>query len=94
MWFSWARALGACAGFAVATSIPGNVGRAFGGSFCVGIVGMVVLIFGNISSFRGAKAAGHVITSGKNSPAHEFGDDHHPKTSVLSEVLAKGKAEV
>lgn len=93
VWFSWARALGACAGFAVATSIPGNVGRAFGGSFCVGIVGMVVLIFGNISSFRGAKAAGHVITSGKNSPAHEFGDDR-PKTSVLSEVLAKGKAEV
>ncbi|XP_042045201.1 uncharacterized protein LOC121791259 [Salvia splendens] len=28
VWFSWARALGACAGFAVATSIPGNVGRA------------------------------------------------------------------
>lgn len=85
--------MGACAGFTVATSIPGNVGRAFGASFCVGVVGMVVLIFGNISSVRGAKAAGHVIKSGKNSPAHEF-DDHHSKTPVLSEVLSKGKAEV
>ncbi|XP_051137784.1 uncharacterized protein LOC127256000 [Andrographis paniculata] len=63
MWFSWARAVGACAGFAVATSIPGNVGRAFGAAFCGGVVGMVVLIFGNVSSFRGAKAAGHVSKS-------------------------------
>ncbi|XP_042033829.1 uncharacterized protein LOC121780323 [Salvia splendens] len=93
VWFSWARALGACAGFAVATSIPGNVGRAFGASFCAGLVGMVILIFGNISSFKGAKAAGHVIKSGKNSPAPEFVADRS-KTTVLSEVLAKGKAEV
>ncbi|GFP90704.1 hypothetical protein PHJA_001214500 [Phtheirospermum japonicum] len=31
-----------------------------GVSFCARIVGMVVLIFGNISSLRGAKATGHV----------------------------------
>ncbi|KAG6383087.1 hypothetical protein SASPL_157172 [Salvia splendens] len=65
----------------------------FGASFCAGLVGMVILIFGNISSFKGAKAAGHVIKSGKNSPAPEFVADHS-KTTVLSEVLAKGKAEV
>ncbi|KAH6760894.1 hypothetical protein C2S52_008436 [Perilla frutescens var. hirtella] len=93
VWFSWVRALGACAGFAVATSLPGNVGRAFGASFCVGIVGMVVLIFGNISSFRGARAAGHVTKSEKNSPVRQF-DDDHSKSSVLSEVLTKGRAEV
>lgn len=93
VWFSWARALGSCAGFAVATSLPGNVGRAFGVSFCLGIIGMVILIFGNISSFRGAKQAGHVIKSGKNSPAHEYEEDRS-KSSALSEVLAKGKTEV
>ncbi|KAL3635786.1 hypothetical protein CASFOL_020333 [Castilleja foliolosa] len=70
VWFSWARALGSCAGFALATGTPGNVGRAFGVSFCAGIVGMVVLIFGNVSSLRGAKAAGHVIKSEKASPLH------------------------
>ncbi|KAL3818307.1 hypothetical protein ACJIZ3_004212 [Penstemon smallii] len=80
VWFSWARAVGACAGFALATSVPGNVGKSFGVSFCAGIVGIIVLIFGNISSFGGAKAAGHVINSEKASPVR---DD-----------LSKGKVEV
>ncbi|KAK6137233.1 hypothetical protein DH2020_029022 [Rehmannia glutinosa] len=93
VWFSWARALGACAGFALATAIPGNVGRAFGVSFCAGIVGMVVLIFGNISSLRGAKAAGHVIKSENASPVHGL-DDDYSKGSVTTEVLPKGKVEV
>ncbi|KAK6158462.1 hypothetical protein DH2020_005776 [Rehmannia glutinosa] len=92
VWFSWARALGACAGFALATAIPGNVGRAFGVSFCAGIVGMVVLIFGNISSLRGAKAAGHVIKSENASPVHGL-DDDFSKGSVTTEVLPKGKVE-
>ncbi|CAI9772072.1 unnamed protein product [Fraxinus pennsylvanica] len=70
VWFSWVRALGTCAGFALATALPGNIGKAFGTAFCAGIVGMVILIFGNISSFGGAKAAGHVIKSEKASPVH------------------------
>ncbi|KAL0312387.1 UNVERIFIED_CONTAM: hypothetical protein Sradi_5638000 [Sesamum radiatum] len=93
VWFSWARALGACAGFALATAMPGDVGKAFGISFCAGLVGMIVLIFGNISSFRGAKAAGHVIKSEKNSPVHGL-DDDHVKGSVTTEVLPQGKLDV
>ncbi|KAL0329890.1 UNVERIFIED_CONTAM: hypothetical protein Sradi_4975700 [Sesamum radiatum] len=93
VWFSWARALGACAGFALATAMPGDVGKAFGVSFCAGLVGMIVLIFGNISSFRGAKAAGHVIKSEKNSPVHGL-DDDHVKGSVTTEVLPQGKIDV
>ncbi|KAL8536462.1 hypothetical protein ACS0TY_011900 [Phlomoides rotata] len=93
VWFSWARALGACAGFAVATSLPGNPGRAFGVSFCAGLIGMVVLIFGNISSFRGAKAAGHVVRSGRSSPVHESSEDNM-KSSITTEALHHGKVEV
>ncbi|KAG8375160.1 hypothetical protein BUALT_Bualt10G0071500 [Buddleja alternifolia] len=93
VWFSWARALGACAGFALATAMPGNVGKSFGVSFCGGIVGMIVLIFGNISSFSGAKAAGHVIT---NSPVHGSLDDedNYIKGSVTTDVLPREKVEV
>ncbi|KAL2236755.1 uncharacterized protein LOC105172840 [Sesamum indicum] len=93
VWFSWARALGACAGFALATAMPGDVGKAFGVSFCAGLVGMIVLIFGNISSFRGAKAAGHVIKSENNSPVHGW-DDDHVKGSVTTEVVPQGKVDV
>lgn len=93
MWFSWARALGACAGFAVATAIPGNIGRAFGVSFCAGIVGMIVLIFGNISSFGGAKAAGNVIDSAKGSPVHGL-DDDLGKGTVTTIVRPQAKVEV
>ncbi|XP_004300165.1 PREDICTED: uncharacterized protein LOC101309451 [Fragaria vesca subsp. vesca] len=59
-WFSWMRGLGMCVGFAIASSFPGNVRASFGMSFCTTICGMVILIFGNISDFGGAKAAGHV----------------------------------
>ncbi|KAL2551146.1 uncharacterized protein Fot_12676 [Forsythia ovata] len=75
VWFSWVRALGTCAGFALATAVPGNIGKAFGTAFCAGIAGMIILIFGNISSFGGAKAAGHVIKSEKASPVHELDND-------------------
>lgn len=93
VWFSWARALGACAGFAVSTALPGNAGRAFAVSFCAGLIGMIVLIFGNISSFRGAKAAGHVVKSEKSSPVHESSEDNL-KSSVTTEALHHGKVEV
>lgn len=59
-WFSWTRGLGMCIGFAIASSVPGNVTTSFGLSFCTTICGMVILIFGNISDFGGAKAAGHL----------------------------------
>lgn len=59
-WFSWFRAAGTCAGFAVASAIPGNVSRAFGIAFTTCICGMLLLNYGNISDFKGAMAAGLV----------------------------------
>ncbi|KAK2995327.1 hypothetical protein RJ640_001849 [Escallonia rubra] len=70
-WFSWVRAIGSCAGFAVASAGPANISRSFGVAFCTAIVGIVVLIFGNISNFGGAVAAGDLRDrSEKNSPVH------------------------
>lgn len=89
VWFSWARAVGACAGFALATAMPGNIGKTFGASFCAGIVGMIILIFGNISSFRGAEAAGHIVKSEKGSPMPvlDDGDYDHLKGLVKVDVV-------
>ncbi|KAJ9135009.1 hypothetical protein P3X46_032233 [Hevea brasiliensis] len=59
-WFSWCKALGTCAGFAVASAIPGNVSTSFGIAFLTAISGVILLNYGNISDFRGAIAAGHM----------------------------------
>ncbi|XP_057810101.1 uncharacterized protein LOC131024609 [Salvia miltiorrhiza] len=85
VWFSWARAVGACAGFGLATAIPGDIGKVFGVSFCTGVVGMIIVIFGNISSLRGAEEAGHVGKSNENSSQMRgFDDDNdYSKESVL-----------
>lgn len=56
-WFSWGRALGSCTGFAVGSTIPGNVRTSFGVAFCTAISGAILLIYGNISDFGGAMAA-------------------------------------
>ncbi|CAK9153269.1 unnamed protein product [Ilex paraguariensis] len=75
-WFSWVRAVGTCVGFAVAS--PGSTGyinRSFGVAFCTAIVGILVLIFGNISNFGGALAAGHVRENSEmGSPARGLDD--------------------
>lgn len=71
VWFSWIRAVGTCTGFAVASALPRNMERSFGVAFCSGLIGIVVLIFGNIDNFRGAKAARHVIDQNSE---HEFED--------------------
>ncbi|KAM1282478.1 hypothetical protein ACFX2I_022918 [Malus domestica] len=59
-WHSWIKALGTCAGFALATAVPGNLFTSFGLSFLTTVCGVVILIFGNVSDYGGAKAAGHV----------------------------------
>ena len=59
-WHSWIKALGTCVGFAVATTVPGNLFTSFGLSFLTSVCGVVILIFGNVSDSGGAKAAGHV----------------------------------
>ncbi|XAR54738.1 hypothetical protein NMG60_11030005 [Bertholletia excelsa] len=76
-WFSWVRALGACAGFAVASSgAAGRVHRSFAAAFCAAIAGVVVLTFGNVSSFQGSLAAGLVREEGeKGSTVKGLEDD-------------------
>lgn len=78
VWFSWVRALGICGGFAVATACGGgDISRPFGVAFCGCIVGIVVLIFGNISNFGGAIAAGNVREdSRKSSTMHDYDDNY------------------
>ncbi|KAJ0559915.1 putative MFS transporter superfamily [Helianthus annuus] len=59
-WFSWIRMFGAFGGFVIGSSGVGNINRAFGAAFAAAVVGIVVLIFSNVSSYGGAVAAGHV----------------------------------
>ncbi|KAI3727978.1 hypothetical protein L6452_16602 [Arctium lappa] len=59
-WFSWVRMLGAFVGFAVGSSGSGNINRSFGAAFAAAVVGIVGLVFSNVSSYGGAVAAGHV----------------------------------
>ncbi|KAK1567419.1 hypothetical protein Q3G72_012012 [Acer saccharum] len=70
MWFSWVKALGTGAGFAVASAVPGNIYVSFKIAFCTAMIGIITLIFGNISGVGGAKAAGvvHEDYSEKGSP--------------------------
>ncbi|KAJ0446141.1 putative MFS transporter superfamily [Helianthus annuus] len=59
-WFAWVRMLGAFVGFAIGSSGVGNVNRSFGAAFVAAVIGIVALIFSNVSSYGGAVAAGHV----------------------------------
>lgn len=69
VWHSWVKALGTCSGFAVASAISGNVSTAFGLAFLAATIGILILIFGNISDVGGAMAAGHLREdSAKGSP--------------------------
>ncbi|KAJ4829436.1 hypothetical protein Tsubulata_006631 [Turnera subulata] len=81
-WYSWGRGVGTCIGFAVASSIPGNISTSYGVAFWTAMAGALLLIYANISDFGGAMAAKHVFTGdhdeehhrqGKGSPA---ADDH------------------
>ncbi|XP_009383130.3 uncharacterized protein LOC103970944 [Musa acuminata AAA Group] len=60
VWFAWARAAGACAGFAVGTTSPGSITAAFAAALLASLVGVFVLIFGNVSHVGAIVAAGHV----------------------------------
>lgn len=69
MWFSWIRAIGGCVGFTVAAVVPARLQVSSGVAFCCAVVGGMVLIFGNVTDYGGAVAAGHVKDdSEKGSP--------------------------
>ncbi|KAK7263551.1 hypothetical protein RJT34_31143 [Clitoria ternatea] len=76
VWYGWVRAVGLCVGFTVGSVVPGEIRTCFGAAFCGAIVGIVVLLFGNVSEFDGgAVDAGRVSETARH--------DHHldPKES-------------
>ncbi|KVH95132.1 hypothetical protein Ccrd_002771 [Cynara cardunculus var. scolymus] len=83
-WFSWVRMLGAFVGFAIGSSGTGNINRSFGTAFAAAIVGIVALIFSNVSSYGGAVAAGHV---------HKRRETGSPVRGSDDIVNAKGKGD-
>ncbi|CAM8891266.1 unnamed protein product [Rhodiola kirilowii] len=88
MWHSWVKSVGMCAGFAVASSAPGNISRPFGISFWVCVVGIVVLIFGNVSGLDGGLSAGNVDAADEEedelSPVKGLDDGGDMKSGVHS----------
>ncbi|KAK1408602.1 hypothetical protein QVD17_40519 [Tagetes erecta] len=84
-WFSWVRMFGAFVGFVIGSSGVGNVNRPFGAAFAAAVVGIVGLIFSNVSSYGGAVAAGHVYRR------HETGS---PTSGLKDAVSAKGKGDL
>ncbi|CAK8561702.1 unnamed protein product [Lathyrus sativus] len=48
VWYGWIRAAGLCLGFTVASVVPGQIKTSFGAAFVAALVGIVVLLFGNV----------------------------------------------
>ncbi|KAK9275246.1 hypothetical protein L1049_022508 [Liquidambar formosana] len=99
VWFSWVRAVGTCAGFAIASTIPGKIGSSLGIAFCTSVFGIVILIFGNVSNMGGAIDAGHVRhvgEDGKNGlpPDDSWDTGIGMEGGEHAETLKRGKAEV
>ncbi|KAI3418533.1 uncharacterized protein J3R85_013740 [Psidium guajava] len=76
-WHSWVRGIGASAGFAVGSAVPGKVGTSFGAAFLGAGLGATVLIYGNVSDYLGALRAGNVKEDdgGRELPEHAFDDE-------------------
>lgn len=85
-WFMWIKVLGSLVGFAVASANPGNVAVSFGLGFCTAISAVVVLIFGNVSDFGGALAAGHVRDT---DVVDEDGERGSPVSGLDDSVIVK-----
>ncbi|KAK3435270.1 hypothetical protein EUGRSUZ_D02621 [Eucalyptus grandis] len=76
-WHSWVGGIGACAGFAAASAVPGKIGTSFGVAFLGAALGAIVLVYGNVSDYGGALRAGHVKGdgAGRGLPEHAFDDE-------------------
>ncbi|KAF7105903.1 hypothetical protein CFC21_106673 [Triticum aestivum] len=60
IWYAYVRCMGAMIGFAVASAGPGRAGGSFAAAFLGSFLGIIVLIFGNVSNIGALKAAGHL----------------------------------
>lgn len=66
-WYGWVRGVGLFGGFVVGSVVPRSVRTSFGAAFCSGLVGIVVLLFGNVSDFGAAKEDGERALDSKES---------------------------
>lgn len=85
-WHSWVKGFGACAGFAVASAVPGKISTAFGAAFLSAALGATVLIYGNVSDYEAALRAGHVTEGGggRELPEHAFDDSEMAKEQQVA----------
>ncbi|KAG2603794.1 uncharacterized protein LOC120669519 [Panicum virgatum] len=60
VWYAFVRCIGAMIGFAAASAGPGRAGGSFAAAFLGSFLGIIVLIFGNVSNIGALKAAGHL----------------------------------
>ncbi|KAJ1257621.1 hypothetical protein BS78_10G010000 [Paspalum vaginatum] len=60
VWYAFVRCTGAMIGFAAASAGPGRAGGSFAAAFLGSFLGIIVLIFGNVSNIGALKAAGHL----------------------------------
>jgi hypothetical protein len=60
VWYAFVRCTGAMIGYAAASAGPGRAGGSFAAAFLGSFLGIIVLIFGNVSNIGALKAAGHL----------------------------------
>ena len=78
VWYGWVRSAGLCVGFTVGSVVPGRIRTSLGAAFCAALVGIVVLLFGNVSDVGGAVAAGHVREDTSESESERGSRSHVP----------------
>lgn len=81
VWYAWMRGVGLCLGFTVASVVPGRIKTSFGAAFCASLVGIVVLLFGNVSDV-GSVEAGHVVEESSERGSHGPNLDSKESVSV------------
>lgn len=79
VWYGWIRAAGLCLGFTVASVVPGQIRTSFGAAFVAALVGIIVLLFGNVGDDVGAK---HVSNESDSHGNHNLGLDSKESDSV------------
>lgn len=78
MWYSWVKGLGTWVGFVVASTVGGDIVTAsFGVAFWSGVIGIIMLVFGNLSDVGGAMAAGNLTEQNERGSSVTLKDTMH-----------------
>jgi len=67
VWYGWVKGVGLCGGFIVGSVVPGRVRTSFGAAFCSALIGIVVLLFGNVNDFGVVREGGEMALDSKES---------------------------